>query len=276
MQPTAKVTFHSHSVYLQQSQDEDEAVQAPPKRAFLKRGEGLLRFTNNRKSSFPQKEAKKDPKPQPHARVMCRSNSEPTAIQRAVTNGIQRLPVQRKKAVLNKENRLRGSSSPPQDMRAESKAARTKVLGSHQRQNTDGAESIQTDAEVRQTKQSQPGQVKERSNGTAAQTAAGRSDHNTQPNPVTKQVLGEPGKTDSDAARSKSCGQRVELQGGRIEGGVPQDSFELSFQEKIQRWECDRQLEYVELGEFELLEQAADELSFSSNSSFITKVLCLF
>lgn len=56
-------------------------------------------------------------------------------------------------------------------------------------------------------------------------------------------------------------------------GEVPQDSFELSLQEKLQRWECDRQMESMELGEFELLEQAAEELSFSSNSSFVMKVL---
>lgn len=58
-------------------------------------------------------------------------------------------------------------------------------------------------------------------------------------------------------------------------GEVPRDSFELSFQEKLQRWECDRQMESMELGEFELLEQAAEELSFSSNSSFVMKVLAV-
>lgn len=65
---------------------------------------------------------------------------------------------------------------------------------------------------------------------------------------------------------------------GAAEGkpGVVSDySFELSFQEKLQRWDCDRHKECVELGEFELLEQAAEELSFSSNSSFVMKVLQL-
>ncbi|KAM7406895.1 hypothetical protein PAMA_002880 [Pampus argenteus] len=244
-------------------QSHDEAVKAPPKRAFLKRGEGLSRFTNKCRASLP----KKDPKTQPHARVISRSNSEPAAIQRGGTNGIQRLPVQRKTAILNKENRLRGPSSPPQDNRVESKAVRTKVLGSHQRQNTDN----QSEADSRRTKPYQPGHVKE-------QTAR-RPSQNTQPNPVTKQVgmLGEQGEADHDAAREKSSGSRVELLEGRTgsEGGdgVPQDSFELSFQEKLQHWECDHHFESLELGEFELLEQAAEELSFSSNSSFVIKVL---
>ncbi|KAM9347788.1 centrosomal P4.1-associated protein [Symphorus nematophorus] len=262
----------------QQRQDGAEAVQALPKRAFLKRGEGLSRFTNNRKASVPKIELKKDPN---QARGISRSNSEPAALQRGSINGVQRLPVQRKTATLNKENRLRGLSSPPQEIRVESKTARTKVLGSHQRQNTEGSELIQTDPEGRQTKQL--GQVKEQNNrkvGLSAQ-AARNSCHNKQPNPVTKQVcvVRGPEKDETAAAREKSCGSRVESARGRTrsEGGegdgVPQDSFELSFQEKLRRWECDRQLENMELGEFELLEQAAEELSFSSNSSFVMKVL---
>uniref|UniRef100_A0A3B4Y2P3 Centromere protein J n=1 Tax=Seriola lalandi dorsalis TaxID=1841481 RepID=A0A3B4Y2P3_SERLL len=273
----------------QKSQDGAEAVHAPPKRAFLKRGEGLSRFTNNHKASLPKKEMKKDSKPQPRARVISRSNSEPAAILKGGTNCIQRLPVQRKTAILNKENRLRGLNSPPQDTRAESKTARMKVLGSHQRQNTEISESIETDSEGRRTKQCQLGQVKDQNNrtvGLSAQTTRKPEHHNMQPNPVTKQVgmLGRPGKTENYAAKEKNLGSKVDSaerrtgsegdgRGGGGGEGVPPDSFELSFQEKLQRWECDLQLENMELGEFELLEQAAEELSFSSNSSFVMKVL---
>uniref|UniRef100_A0A3Q3XMZ8 Uncharacterized protein n=1 Tax=Mola mola TaxID=94237 RepID=A0A3Q3XMZ8_MOLML len=204
------------------------AVAAPPKRAFLKRGEGLSRFTNNRKGLLSRMQEKKDPIPPLQTRVITHSNSEPAAIQRGSTNGVQKLPVQRKTAILNKEKRQKAVSSPPWDTSVESKAAQTKVLGSHQRQNTVGSESIQTDTEGIKTKPHHPSEVKEH--------------NNRKPNPVTKQ-------------RERG-------------GGVPQDSFELSFQEKVHRWECDRQLESMELGEFELLEQAAEELSFSSNSSF--------
>ncbi|XP_049450281.1 centromere protein J [Epinephelus fuscoguttatus] len=264
------------SAQQQQSQDGVEAAsQAPPKKPFLKRGEGLSRFTNNRKTSLPKIDVKKDPKSQRQARVMSCSNSEPAAIQRGGTNGVQGLPVQRKTATLNKENRMRGLSSPPQDIRAESKAARMKVLGSHQRQNTEGPESIQTE-----TKQHQLGQVKEQNHRKLSLSAqvTRNPGPNTQPNPVTKQVGMLRGPERNDAAREKSCGSRVESTQSTTESGgggdrVPQDSFELSFQEKLQRWDCDRQLESMELGEFELLEQAAEELSFSSNSSFVIKVL---
>lgn len=227
---------------------------------------------------------KKDPKPQFQARRISRSNSEPVAIQKGGTNVVQRLPVQRKTATLNKENRLRGLSSPPQDSRVESKAARTKVLGSHQRQNTEGPESIQTDPEGRQTKQPQLRQVKEqdyRKVGLSALSARNPG-HNLQPNPVTKQVgvLRGPQKPENHATTEKGCCSRVESAKGRTGSdgggggdGEPQDSFELSFQEKLQHWECHRRMESMELGEFELLEQAAEELSFSSNSSFVMKVL---
>ncbi|KAF0026790.1 hypothetical protein F2P81_021527 [Scophthalmus maximus] len=218
------------------------------------------RFTNNRKTSLAKKEAKKDSRHQP--RVITRSNSEPTAIQRGGTNCTQRLPVQRKTAKLNKENRLRGLGSPPQDNRAENKTART-VLGSYQRQNTEGSES--------QTKLSQVKEQNNRTVGLSAQTLRKPGPHNTQPNPVTKQVGllgGGPGTAEVYASKDKSSGG--EVGGGH---GVPVDSFELSFQDKLQHWECDRQLENMELGEFELLEQAAEELSFSSNSSFVVKVL---
>ncbi|XP_068590381.1 centromere protein J [Cebidichthys violaceus] len=245
----------------QQSRGGAEAVQAAPKRVFLKRGEGLSRFTVNRKASLPKMGAKKDPKPKPQTRAISRSNSEPAAIQR-----VQRLPVQRKTATLNKENRPRGLGSPPQDVRAESKAARTKVLGSHQRQNTEGPESVQSDPEGRH----QPRKLKEQNDRNAGLSA--QVSRSTGPNPVTKQVgvLSGP----EEKAVIDGSGSRVEGgTGSKGGGGVPQESFEASFQEKLRRWDCDRQLETMELGEFELLEQAAEELSFSSNSSFIMKVL---
>ncbi|KAK9537210.1 hypothetical protein VZT92_004845 [Zoarces viviparus] len=239
----------------QQSRGGAEAVQVAPKRTFLKRGEGLSRFTINRKDSSPKMGAKKDPKPKLQTRAISRSDSEPAVIQR-----VQRLPVQRKTATLNKENRPRGLGSPPQDVRAESKAARTKVLGSHQRQNTEGPESVQSDREGRH----QLRKLKEQNNrnvGLSAQVS-----RSTGPNPVTKQV---------GVLRGPEEKAAIDSSGSRVEGGtgVLQESFEVSFQEKLQRWDCDRQLENMELGEFELLEQAADELSFSSNSSFVMKVL---
>ncbi|XP_047458052.1 centromere protein J [Mugil cephalus] len=251
----------------QQQQSQHGASQIPAKRAFLKRGEGLSRFTKNRKASVQKPEVKNDPKQKPQARGISRSNSEPASIQRVSTNSAPRLPVQRKTAILNKENRQRGQISPPQDVRAESKAARTKVLGCHQRHNTKGPEYIQGEREGKQSKH--PLEQSNRRVGLCVQAVRN-------PNPVTKH-LGALAAQNEAAKEKSSCGSKAEPAGGRRASsggdGAQRDSFELSFQEKLQRWECDQQVENMELGEFELLEQAAEELSFSSNSSFVMKVL---
>ncbi|KAM4683414.1 centrosomal P4.1-associated protein isoform 1-T1 [Amazona ochrocephala] len=50
-------------------------------------------------------------------------------------------------------------------------------------------------------------------------------------------------------------------------------SFEVSFQNKLENWEKEKEKEKLELDEFLFLEQAADEISFSSNSSFVQRIL---
>lgn len=87
-------------------------------------------------------------------------------------------------------------------------------------------------------------------------------------------MVGPQQEAEDTVATEAKRGPTVGSDGGRpaLGGQVPQDSFELSFQEKLQHWESERQMENMELGEFELLEQAAEELSFSSNSSFVAKV----
>ncbi|NXT67182.1 CENPJ protein, partial [Chaetops frenatus] len=52
-----------------------------------------------------------------------------------------------------------------------------------------------------------------------------------------------------------------------------EQSFELSFQNKLEHWEKEKEKENLELDEFLFLEQAADEISFSSNSSFVQRIL---
>lgn len=259
----------------QQTQIGAKATLAPPKRAFLKRGQGLSRFTNNRKASLPQKE--KDPQLQPLARIISLNNQEPANLQKGCTNGVQRLPVQRKTAVLNKENR------PPQDSRADDKVAgggRKEHRRSH-RQNTEGAQS------VRQTKHQpqQPGnQEKEQKKKASPSALAVRKPRlpSTQPNLVTKPgpdqaeniTAGEKSRRSRlDSAEVRAASEEVSEEDGGV--GVPQYSFMSPLQEKLKRWECNQQIENMELGEFELLEQAAEELSFSSTSSFVMKVLYL-
>ncbi|KAL0963606.1 hypothetical protein UPYG_G00308530 [Umbra pygmaea] len=241
---------------LKTSQHQSPEVASPKvntKRAFLRRGEGLSRFT---KKSDVSPLARRRPQKDPKAKVSSRWTSEPQPTQKVS----QRPPVQRKTAMLNKENRPRDPCIPSLDSgKPEGKGAlpaevKTRVLGSHQRQN------METPGCMR------PREVVSKVGGTS-QSVSGP------PAAVTKQ--------------SGSEGRTAALQGN---GGVPLSrdgsakgnrdivlgySFERSFQEKLRRWDCERQKESMELGEFELLEQAAEELSFSSNSSFVMKVLQL-
>lgn len=208
-------------------------MHAPPKRAFLKRGEGLSRFANRR----PPPPTAEDPKapppfPPPPPKVISRRSSEPAFAPRG---GGRRIPVQRKTASLNKENRRRGLGSPPTLIGPARGAERAKVLGSHQRLNTDGP---------------------------AARSKGGQG--------AAKRGATAPKRND-DEVGEKDCGSAGKGS-GFPGGGDPGEGFDLSFQEKLGRWEHDQRAEHLELGEFELLEQAAEVLSFSSNSSFVANV----
>lgn len=213
---------------------------------------------------------KEDYKLQAQGRVHSRNNSAHVFIGKSSSSGASQLPVQRKTAILNKENRQRGLGLPPHNVKAESKVARTKVLRSHQKENT-ALDSIRTEPEPRQSEH-EMGQVKEQNKKVSLQAVK-----NWSPNMQQKvNPLGRLG----NAAKEKNSSSEVEVTevrtGSEERTGRSLDSLELSFQEKLQRWECDRQMESMELGEFELLEQAAEEMSFSSTSSFVMKVLHLF
>ncbi|XP_056286920.1 centromere protein J isoform X2 [Pseudoliparis swirei] len=205
---------------------------AHPKRAFLKRGEGLSRLTTRGRASSP-----KGPGPGPttlQARGMPRSHSELAAIQTAT---------------LHRGN-LRG----------------------RQGQNTEPPESLQN---TRTGALSAPGPTRSpttRSPTTRSPTTRSPTrspgPNAQQPDPVTRQVGGARGPEKAARDGESGCALSVEPRGGGGGGGgVLQESFESSFQDKLRLWET------VELGEFELLEEAAEELSFSSNSSFVIKVL---
>ncbi|XP_075930668.1 centrosomal P4.1-associated protein-like [Petromyzon marinus] len=81
-------------------------------------------------------------------------------------------------------------------------------------------------------------------------------------------------RQDVESARARLAartpGQRHE--GLRVAAQLPvscvaESSFETSFQRKMERWDCERAVDDHELHEFELLEQAAQDLSFASNAS---------
>ncbi|KAI7808826.1 centromere protein J isoform X1 [Triplophysa rosa] len=198
------------------------------KRPFLKRGEGLARFTKGKAAALPHR--KNQPKPScPNPKVsqdpVTRSNKN------LVINKPEGLKsthpvIQRKTAVLNKENLPQNKTTAG----VTKTTVRPHVLGAHQGQNVS---SIST--HVQRDRKSDPSS-KQKSNGVT--------------------------KTDANigtVGESNVC--------------IAENSFDVWFAERRENWEQDHQRERVELGEFELLERAADEISFSSNSSFISTLL---
>ncbi|XP_069035269.1 centromere protein J [Lepisosteus oculatus] len=223
-------------------------VKAQPKRAFLKRGEGLSRFTKGK--AAPVKETSKtDAKPQPK-----------TSCQRTVAPRSSQQPVQRKTAILSKESSSERLTGPPNRSQVVSLAKGSKA------QNVLGSAAGHS-AAVESKQLSVSGQAQE----ALAVKVQGKKAGGSMP------ACAGPGKT---APAKQGCSEETKQcvppkTSMHIPPPEQEYSFELSFQRKLESWEKEKQKENLELDEFELLEQAADEISFSSNSSFVQRVLHL-
>ncbi|XP_036427397.1 centromere protein J isoform X2 [Colossoma macropomum] len=213
------------------------------KRPFLRRGEGLSRFTRG-KAAGPSRErtAHSSTKPtlcldpptsQGQATRSHQQSSEPkrpSPKSTASTNVV----IQRKTAVLNKENLPQNKVVVPTKA---TKTAKAPALGAHQGQNVSAGALQHLSKSYRR------------------------------PDPQQKII--------SDAMDDVSKGKSLRHVENMVDPSarVAENSFEVWLTERGERWDKEHQRECVELGEFELLERAADELSFSSNSSFICTLL---
>ncbi|KAI4883299.1 hypothetical protein NFI96_024400 [Prochilodus magdalenae] len=207
------------------------------KRPFLRRGEGLSRFTRGpSKERTPHSSTKPtsclDP-PTSQGQAI-RSNHQSSAPKRPSPKSTttSNVVIQRKTAVLNKENNPQSKAVVPA-----TKTVKPHVLGAHQGQNTN------------------TGALKHLSK-------TGRI-----PDPhqkITSDAI-------ADVSKEKSSQHVQDAVDPR--GHSAENSFEVWLAERGKCWDKEHQRECVELGEFELLERAADELSFSSNSSFICTLL---
>ncbi|XP_017558489.1 centromere protein J isoform X2 [Pygocentrus nattereri] len=213
------------------------------KRPFLRRGEGLSRFTRG-KAAGPSRERTAhsstkstlclDPptsqgqSTRPHHQSL--EPKKPSPKSTASTNVV----IQRKTAVLNKENLPQNRVVVPTKA---TKAAKAPVLGAHQGQNVSAGALQHLNKSYRR------------------------------PDPQQKIIC--------DAVDDVSKGKSFRHVENTVDPSahVAENSFEVWLAERGEHWDKARQRECVELGEFELLERAADELSFSSNSSFICTLL---
>uniref|UniRef100_A0A8C1V1D4 Centrosomal P4.1-associated protein n=1 Tax=Cyprinus carpio TaxID=7962 RepID=A0A8C1V1D4_CYPCA len=202
------------------------------KRPFLKRGEGLARFTRGKAAAPPHRKSPPNPKQSSCPNPKVSQDLEMRSNKNSVKNKTQGLKsthpvIQRKTAVLNKESIPQNKTTAP----VAKMTVQPRVLVGHQSENMSPI----------------PAQFQQK------------------PDPSSKQKISS--VTTADSNKEGECS------GVEDNACVAENSFEVWFTERRQRWEQDHQRECVELGEFELLERAADEISFSSNSSFISTLL---
>ncbi|XP_052422422.1 centromere protein J isoform X2 [Carassius gibelio] len=202
------------------------------KRPFLKRGEGLARFTRGKAAVPPQRKSPPNPKPSSCPNLKVSQDPDMRSNKNSVKNKTQGFKsthpvIQRKTAVLNKENIPQNKTTAP----VAKMTVQPRVLVGHQSENM---------------------------------------------SPISAQFQQKPDLSSKQKINSvPTADSNKEGEHSGVEGNacVAENSFEVWFTERRQRWEQDHQRECVELGEFELLERAADEISFSSNSSFISTLL---
>ncbi|NWX84436.1 CENPJ protein, partial [Nothoprocta pentlandii] len=244
---------------LKQNQDVQDrsrsTIQKPViKRPFLKRGEGLTRFTSAKSKMTKLRE--NNPKPQ-------QSVAE------------DRSQIQKKTLPLSKKAILESSFVPCKKYNQSGKVKqgpiqKTLVLKNHSGKNTFPVETkVQTGKNLnRQMGDSFPSEINNKIENKENIMEFGKSANtgNRIGNKFTDMEKPRLYHELTSASSNPKCSVNHSLRG-------PEQSFEVSFQNKLENWEKEKEKENLELDEFLFLEQAADEISFSSNSSFVQRLL---
>ncbi|XP_068936666.1 centromere protein J isoform X2 [Petaurus breviceps papuanus] len=229
-----------------------------PKRPFLKRGEGLARFTNAKSKFWKPKESKL---------IIHQSMPEEQSVFKA-----DRLQMQRKTALSNKELVTEMKKNNPIKTKASSAVSqKSKVLRSNNGKIISPSKmkiqigkkfdgqfrdqiKLEKNSKLEPNKENIPECTKPFEIGCKV-----RNKPQFMEKPLISTELTHP-----TSVSQSSVGHIVK---------DPEFSFEISFQKKLDNWEKEKEKENLELDEFLFLEQAADEISFSSNSSFVLKIL---
>nr|XP_031321527.1 centromere protein J isoform X2 [Camelus dromedarius] len=234
-------------------------IKVKPKQPFLKRGEGLARFTNAKSKIRKGREGEL---------VTTQSASEDPPVCK-----LDRQQIQRKTAPINKE--LCAENLPVKKSKAGTKSGsvtlhqKPKVLKSNNRKSLspsglkipagkkcDGHPRDQISLEKKvesNNKENVPERTKPRDMSCKIRNKTQDKDR----------LPLSTGLVSSLASRSP-MGETLK---------ESESSLDISLQKKLETWEREKEKENLELDEFLFLEQAADEISFSSNSSFVLKIL---
>ncbi|XP_012578589.1 PREDICTED: centromere protein J [Condylura cristata] len=231
-------------------------IKAKPKQPFLKRGEGLARFTNAKSKFQKGREGTL-------AKNLNISEDQPML-------KTDRQQFQRKTALINKENPPTKKNN---NIRTKSGSVplnqKPKVLKSNIRKNLSSSGlniSMIKKCDGKFRDQNKLGE---------------KTESNNKENVAEYIKLCDVGckvwnKTNTKDKLPYSAGLvNCMASNSQISENVKESesSINISLHNKLENWEREKEKENLELDEFLFLEQAADEISFSSNSSFVLKIL---
>ncbi|XP_012996618.1 centromere protein J isoform X2 [Cavia porcellus] len=254
-----QIQLDEQALKQKQLREAEGQLKAKPKQPFLKRGEGLARFINNKSKLQKGKESK--------------LGTNQNALEDQSLFKVDRQLFQRKTALINKEpcsenctvkkeNKTRtkfGSVTHNQKPKVPKSNSRKNVSPSGSKIQTEKKcngqfrEQIKLEKKVDSNKENVPECTKPCDAGCSVWNKTRGKDRPCLP-------TGPVGCLASKSPTSETGKELV-------------SSFDISFQKKLENWEQEKEKENLELDEFLFLEKAAEEISFSSNSSFVLKIL---
>ncbi|KAM4860184.1 centrosomal P4.1-associated protein [Thomomys bottae] len=232
-------------------------MKAKPKRPFLKRGEGLARFTNARSKVQKGKENKVVPN---------QSTSEEQHMFK-----VDRQQFQRKTALIHKDE----NPSIKKDNKAGAKTGPVILSQKPKVPRNPNRKSLSPSGLKIQPGKKCDGQLREQIKSEKKADSNNKENVPECPKPCNADSKVWP-KTQGKDRLSPSSGLLGCVASKTVVGETPKESdslLDISLQKKMENWEREKVKENMELDEFLFLEQAADEISFSSNSSFVLKIL---
>ncbi|XP_078401612.1 LOW QUALITY PROTEIN: centrosomal P4.1-associated protein-like [Cetorhinus maximus] len=242
------------------------------KRKFLKRGEGLARFSKVKSSSLASYNADKETNI---------TNQQVAGSQTSMNTTHQKL--QRKFTLLSKENHFGGSTGVSNNPKAGGKgknnsALCVKKLTALDNSYGDDALPPPPTMQTERKKNTPVGTVQnihkiEISCKTESSNIAQECKQSAPKQTGLSSIASDRLTSVHNDERFQTNENIASTWPNNKDATGPEYTLEISFQKNLEKWTKEKEKENIELNEFEFLEQAAEELSFSSNSSFVLKLV---
>ncbi|KAK2112590.1 hypothetical protein P7K49_012337 [Saguinus oedipus] len=236
-------------------------IKAKPKQPFLKRGEGLARFTNAKSKFQKGKESKL---------VTDQSTSEDQLLFK-----MDRQQLQRKTALINKEPCAENPTL-KKDNKARTRRGSVTISQKPKMLKCNNRKSLSPSGlKIQMGKKCDDGQFRDQIKFEKKVTSNNKENVPECPKPCDTGCTGWNKTPDKDRCPLSTGPARCLASKSLVRETVKdlKPSLDVSLQKTLETWEREKEKENLELDEFLFLEQAADEISFSSNSSFVLKIL---